>query len=79
MKSSLYLPFKNAIVTIVPSGIGQKVARSEDITLAYKLFVESIKEKRYFLDLSVDGGLVGGGFFNIVARLYFMGVEFNSL
>jgi hypothetical protein len=55
-------PSQNVICTIVPSGIGQNVARSEDVTLVYKLYFESIKEKIYFLNLSVVGGLVGGGF-----------------
>jgi hypothetical protein len=55
-------PSQNVNVTIVLSGIGQNVARSEDITLAYKLFFGSIKEKIYILDLGVDGVLVGGAF-----------------
>ena len=62
----------------MPSGIGQNVARSGDIALAYKLYFESIKEKIYFLDLGVDGGLLGGGFFTVVIRLQFIGAEFNS-
>jgi hypothetical protein len=73
-------PSQNVIVTIVSSGLGQQhAARSEYITLAYKLYFESIKEKRYILDLGVDGILVGGGFFNIAARLYFIEAEFSSL
>jgi hypothetical protein len=55
-------PLHNVIFTIVPSGIGQNVTRSEDITLAYKFFFESIKKKKYFLDLSVDGYLMEGAF-----------------
>ena len=55
-------PLQNVIVTIVPSGIRQNVASSEYITLAYKLYFESIKVKKYFLDLGVDGVLVGGVF-----------------
>jgi len=61
---------------IVPSGIGQNVARSEDITLAYKLFFLKVFKRIFFLDLSVDGGLMEWDFFNIVTSLYFIEAEF---
>jgi hypothetical protein len=35
----LIYPSQNVIVTIVPSGIGQNVACSEDIILAYRVFL----------------------------------------
>ena len=62
-------PLQNVIVTIVPSGIRQNVASSEYITLAYKLYFESIKEKKYFFRSRRRWGPGGRGFFSIVTRL----------